>query len=42
MTRDGACPRLNAAIGVATETAIQELCKVVGIRNGWRGFFDGD
>ncbi|MFC2014850.1 6-phosphofructokinase [Chloroflexota bacterium] len=42
MTGGGDCPGLNAAIRAATKTAIREGYKVIGIRNGWKGFFDKD
>ncbi|MFC1957435.1 6-phosphofructokinase [Chloroflexota bacterium] len=42
LTGGGDCPGLNAAIRAFTKTAIQEGYEVTGIRNGWKGFFDGD
>ena len=42
LTGGGDCPGLNAAIRATTKTAIKESYEVIGIRNGWKGFFDGE
>ena len=42
LTGGGDCPGLNAAIRATTKMAIQEGYEVIGIRNGWKGFFDND
>ena len=42
LTGGGDCPGLNAAIRAATKVAIQEGYAVIGIRNGWKGFFDNE
>ena len=42
LTGGGDCPGLNAAIRAVTKSAIQRGYEVVGIRNGWKGFFDNE
>ena len=42
LTGGGDCPGLNAAIRASTKIAIQEGYEVIGVRNGWKGFFDND
>lgn len=42
LTGGGDCPGLNAAIRAFTKTALKENYEVIGIRNGWQGFFDKD
>jgi len=42
LTGGGDCPGLNAAIRAIAKTAIQRDYEVLGIRNGWQGFFDGN
>jgi phosphofructokinase-like protein len=40
LTSGGDCPGLNAAIRATAKAAIREDYEVIGIRNGWKGFFD--
>ena len=42
LTGGGDCPGLNAAIRAVTKSAIQGGYEVLGIRNGWKGFWDND
>jgi len=42
LTGGGDCPGLNAAIRATAKTAIQMGYKVIGIRNGWKGFIDDE
>jgi len=40
LTGGGDCPGLNAAIRATTKTAINAGYDVIGIMDGWKGFFD--
>lgn len=40
LTGGGDCPGLNAAIRATTKTAINAGYEVIGIIDGWKGFFD--
>ncbi len=42
LTGGGDRPGLHAAIRASANTAIKAHYEVTGIRNGWKGFFDGD
>lgn len=42
LTGGGDCPGLNAVIRAVVRRAQQNAVKVVGIKNGWRGFIDSD
>lgn len=40
LTGGGDCPGINAAIRAAAKTLIRSGDEVIGIRDGWQGFFD--
>jgi phosphofructokinase-like protein len=42
LTSGGDCPGLNAAIRATAKAAIFEGYEVIGIKRGWKGFFDDD
>ena len=42
LTGGGDCPGLNAAIRATAKTATKAGYEVIGIHNGWEGFFDDD
>ena len=42
LTSGGDCPGLNAAIRATAKAAILEEYEVIGIKRGWKGFFDDD
>jgi 6-phosphofructokinase 1 len=41
LTGGGDCPGLNAAIRAVTRHSLDRGCRVVGIREGWRGLVEG-
>ena len=41
LTGGGDCPGINAAIRAVAKALIQNGDEVIGIRDGWQGFFDG-
>jgi 6-phosphofructokinase 1 len=42
LTGGGDCPGLNAAIRAVTKTALQSGYEVIGFRDGWKGFIEGN
>jgi phosphofructokinase-like protein len=42
LTSGGDCPGLNAAIRAVAKAAIQKDYEVIGIKRGWKGFWDED
>lgn len=42
LTGGGDCPGLNAVIRAVVRRAVQNNIKVLGIKNGWKGFIDND
>jgi phosphofructokinase-like protein len=42
LTSGGDCPGLNAAIRATAKAAMSKDFEVIGIKNGWKGFFDDD
>ncbi len=42
LTGGGDCPGLNAAIRATSKISVQMGYEVIGIHNGWQGFFDKD
>lgn len=42
LTGGGDCPGLNAVIRAVVRTALKDGTSVMGIRNGWKGFIDGE
>ena len=42
LTGGGDCPGLNAAIRATAKAAFETDYEVIGIRNGWKGFFDDE
>ncbi|MDP6825024.1 MAG: 6-phosphofructokinase, partial [Dehalococcoidales bacterium] len=42
ITGGGDCPGLNAAIRAVTKSALRVGYEVIGFRDGWKGFIEGD